>query len=112
MSYDKKYRERAVQYRLDGHTVLETSKTFKIGTTTLKKWEKKYKATGDLSKEPLKRNPKKVCPNKLLEYLHKHPDAYQSEVAEILGYSQPAVSQAMKKSKITRKKDISIQRAR
>ena len=67
MSYDKKYRERAVQYRMEGHKIEETSKTFKIGTTTLKKWEKEYKATGDLSNKPLKRSPKKVCPSKMIE---------------------------------------------
>jgi transposase len=104
MSYDKKYRERAVQYRMEGHTIEETSKIYKIGTTTLKKWEKEYKATGDLSKKPLKRNPKKVCPSKLIEYLREHPDAYQSEIAEAFGCSQSAVSQAMKSHRITRKK--------
>jgi transposase len=104
MSYDKKYRERAVEYRMDGHTIEETSKTFKIGTTTVKKWEKEYKATGDLSKKPLSRSPKKVCPEKLTEYLRAHPDAYQSEIAEVFGCSQSAVSQAMKTHRITRKK--------
>ena len=104
MSYDKKYRERAVSYRMEGHTIEETSKTFKIGTTTLKKWEKEYKATGDLSKKPLKRNSKKVCPEKLIEYLRAHPDAYQSEIAEAFGCSQSAVSQAMSSHRITRKK--------
>jgi len=34
MSYDKKYRERAVEYRLEGHMVAETSKIFKVGTTS------------------------------------------------------------------------------
>ena len=104
MSYDKKYRERAVSYRMEGHTIEEARKTFKIGTTTLKKWEKEYKATGDLSKKPLSRSPKKVCPEKLIEYLRAHPDAYQLEIAEIFGCSQSAVSQAMKSHSITRKK--------
>jgi len=104
MSYDKKYRERAVEYRLEGHTLAETSKVFKVGTTTLKKWVKQHKATGDLSKKPLKRSPKKICPEKLTEYLRSHPDAYQSEIAEAFECSQSAVSQAMKKHKITRKK--------
>jgi len=104
MSYDKKYRERAVLHRMEGKTLEETSKTFQIGTTTLKKWEKEYKAGGDLSKKPLKRSAKKVCPTKLREYVRENPDAYQTEIAEIFGCSQSAVSQAMKKSKITRKK--------
>jgi len=104
MSYDEKYRKRAVLYRMEGHTIEESAKTFKIGTTTLKKWEKEYKATGNLSKKPLKRSPKKICPVKLKEYLRSHPDAYQSEIAEAFVCSQPAVSQAMKNHKITREK--------
>jgi transposase len=64
----------------------------------------KYKTTGDLSKEPLNGKWKKVCPKKLTEYLREPPDTYQSEIAEIFGCSQSAVSQAMKKHKITRKK--------
>ena len=104
MSYDKKYRERAVEYRLEGHTLGETSKIFKVGTTTLKKWLKQHKETGDLSDKPLNRSPKKICPEKLLEYLGEYPDAYQSEIAEAFGCSQSAVSQTMRKQKITRKK--------
>jgi hypothetical protein len=104
MSYDKKYRERAVLYRKERHTIEETSKTYKIGKKKKKKWEKEYKVTGDLSKKPLKRSPKKMCPSKLKEYLRSHPDAYQSEIAEVFGCSQSAVSQAMKSHKITRKK--------
>jgi len=104
MSYDKKYRERALQYRIEGHTLKETSKVFAIGTMTLKNWVKKYKADGDLSKKPIKRNAKKLCREKLREYLRIHPDAYQSEIAEVFGCSQSAVSQAMKTHKITRKK--------
>lgn len=36
MAYDEKYRIRADEYRKEGHTIEETAKTFKIGTTTLK----------------------------------------------------------------------------
>jgi len=104
MSYDKKYKERAVLCRMTGKTLEETSKIFQIGTTTLKRWEKEYKNTGDLSKKPLKRNPKKVFSEKLIDYVRTHPDAYQTEISEVFGCSQSAVCQAMKKSKITRKK--------
>jgi len=104
MSYDKKYRERAVKYRLEGHTLEETSKVFDIGTMTLKNWVKKYRAEGDLSSKPKNRSAKKLCREKLREYLRVHPDAYQSEIAEAFGCSQSAVSQAMQSHKITRKK--------
>lgn len=104
MSYEKRYKERAVEYKIEGHTLEETSKIFKVGTTALKQWIKEYKEKGDLPKKPLKRRAKKICPKKLAEYLRKEPEAYQSEIAKEFGCSQSAVSQAMKKQKITRKK--------
>ena len=104
MSYEKRYKERAVGYKIERHTLEETSKIFKVGTTALKEWIKAYKAGGDLSRKPLKRSSKKICPKKLVEYVRKEPGAYQSEIAKEFGCNQSAVSQAMKKQKITRKK--------
>jgi transposase len=99
MSYNNKFRERAVEYRLEGHTIAATGDIFKIGTTTLKKWVKDYKKTEDLSEKPSGRRVKKICPQKLGEYLRENPDAYQRDIAEVFGCSQSAVSQAMRKMK-------------
>ena len=104
MSYDKKYRERAVEYRLEGHTLAETSKIFKVGTTTLKKWVKKHKETGDLSKKPLKRKARKLDSEALRAYIESNPDSYQYEIAEHFGCDQSTVCKALKRLKITHKK--------
>jgi len=104
MAYDEKYRKRAVEYRKEGHTLGETAQIFKIGTTTLKKWSKKYDETGEVKNKPLNRTFKKIDPAKLEGYVAKHPDAYLSEMAEAFACSDEAIRKALKKLKITRKK--------
>ena len=38
MSYDIKFKQRAVEYQREGHTYKETCKVFKISETTLTRW--------------------------------------------------------------------------
>jgi len=104
MAYDEKFRIRAVEYRKEGHTVKETAKAFKIGTTTLKTWIRKYDETGEIKDNPPKHTFKKVDPTKLEQYVDKHPDAFLSEMATHFGCSTMAISKALRKLKITRKK--------
>ena len=104
MSYPEKYRERTIEYRQEGHTLEETSKTFKVAISTIRKWEKQWKEKGDLRPKVPTRGSKKIVPDKLRAYVAEHPDAYQREIAEEFHCSQSAVQKALKKLKITRKK--------
>lgn len=104
MSYSIDLRERAVKYKIAGHTLKETSKIFGIGETALSKWIKKYRESGDLSNKKLERKAKKLPPEKLKKYVEEHPDAYQREIAKFFNCSPTAVYKAFKRLKITRKK--------
>lgn len=104
MSYSKDLRERAVKYRMSGHTLKETSEVFEVGINTISQWEKKYKETGDLSDKPVNRGFKKIDPGKLILFVKENPDAFLKEIAEEFACSTEAVRKAMKKLKITRKK--------
>lgn len=53
MSYPKKYRELTIEYRQDGHTLEEMHRIFKVSRSTIQKWDKKLKETGDLGKKEL-----------------------------------------------------------
>jgi len=97
MRYDVTYRKRAVSYRLEGHTIEATSKVFKIGTTTLKNWVKRYHETGNLEDKTPTRGYKKIDPEKLKSYVADHPDAYQREMAEEFGCTETAIRKALKK---------------
>ena len=104
MSYSKKYRERTIEYRQEGHTLEETHQTFKVCRSTIQKWEKQWKETGDLEKKELHRGFRKIDPEKLKAYVAEHPDAYQSEMAQAFGCSESGIRDALRQYKITRKK--------
>ena len=108
MSKSLDLRKATVTYHLAGHTLKETSEIFGVGKSTISEWTKKYKETGDLSNKPLNRGFKKIDPEKLREYVKKHPDATQQEMAEIFHCSDSAIGKAFQKNKITRKKDYPI----
>ena len=55
MSYSKRYRERTIEYRQTGHSLEETHQVFKVSKSTIQKWEKQLKETGDLAKKELHR---------------------------------------------------------
>ena len=59
MSYPVKYRERTIEYRQEGHTLGETSKTFEVAVTTIREWEKQLKEEGDLTPKVPTRGSKK-----------------------------------------------------
>lgn len=112
MSKSVDLRKAAVTYRLKGHTLKETANTFGVSTYAVREWEKKYKETGDLSNKPLNRTFKKIDPEKLKAYLKEHPDDTQREIAEKFGCCNQAVSKAMKRLNITRKKRQLVTKSR
>ncbi len=112
MSYPVKYRELALEYRREGHTLEETSKVFKAAISTIRKWERQLKETGDLTPKAPQRSFKKIDPSKLRAYVAQHPDAYQREIAMDFGCSKSAVQKALKRLKITRKKRPRTTRSR
>ncbi|MDE6004658.1 MAG: transposase [Oscillospiraceae bacterium] len=107
MGHSKDFKERAVSYRLEGHTVTETSRIFGIGTDTLNRWGRQYRETGDLSAKPLNRTFWKIDPEKLKRYVKEHPDAMQKEMAEVFQCSKSGICKALKQNKITFKKRYS-----
>ena len=106
MSKNKELREAAVKYRLKGHTLIKTAEIFGVSNTALSEWVKKYKETGDLSNKPLNRGFKKIDPKKLKDYVNKHPDSTQNEMAKEFNCSQSSIWKALKRNKITRKKRL------
>lgn len=104
MSKSIDLREAAVAYRLKGHSLRETAQVFGVSKSAVSAWVKKHKETGDLSNKPLNRTFKKIDPEKLKAYVKEHPDDTQEEIAKKFGCCRQAVSKAMKRLGITRKK--------
>ena len=105
MSYDIKLRRRAIEYWEDGHTKLETAAVFKINADTLSQWKKQLKETGTLEPKTRKETWRKIDPERLTEYLKQCPDAYLKEMAEEFNCSEVAIHKALKRLKISRKKN-------
>jgi len=85
--YSEDFRKRIIEYREEGYTLEETSKTFKVSIKTIRTWEKKLKEEGTLVKKWLNRPFKKINPDELTEYVKEHLDAYLKEIAEKFGCS-------------------------
>jgi transposase len=59
MSYDKKIRKQALEYR-GTHTQAKTAEVFGISVSAIKDWQKLMKETGKLENKPLKRSNRKI----------------------------------------------------
>jgi len=105
MAYDKKYRTIVLRYIDEGHTLEEAQEIFGVGTTTIKRWRKLRKETGDLKDRQRKEWHKKIDPVKLQAYYEQSPDSYLEEAAKKFGCSAPAIFKACKRLGITRKKN-------
>jgi len=105
MGYEKKFREKVLEYIAKGHTSKEAQETFGVGRTTIKAWKKLRKETGKLDNRPLVRKSRKICLERLKSYITENPDSYQNEVAELFDCTQPAVHYALKRLNMTRKKN-------
>ena len=104
MSYDIKYRQRAMNYLSEGSSYRKTAEVFQVSTTTLQKWKSQLKKTGTLTPKKRVTPWRKIDPDKLRKYVEEHPDAYQHEMAEAFSVRLFTIQKALKRLKITRKK--------
>lgn len=103
MSYDPKYKKRAIEYHEEGHSIRATAETFGISPNTLNTWLKKYRGNGELGRK-YREYKTAIKEEELTEYLKSNPDAYQSEIAAHFNCHQSVVCRTLKRLKITRKK--------
>jgi len=109
MSYGKELRRRAIEYWDNGHSKSETSAVFQVGTTTLQRWKSQLNESGTLTPKKRKGTWRKIDPEKLSKYVKDNPDAYMHEIAEAFGVRLFAIEKALKRLKITRKKNYHLQ---
>ena len=104
--YSNDFKKCVVEYRLDNHTLKETSKTFHIGTTIINKWVKEFQKTGNFREkyDSSNRKFKKINPTKLREHIQKHNDAFLDEIAVSFSCCKSSVQKALHKLKLTQKK--------
>jgi len=109
MSYDIKFRERAIEYWQEGHTQRATAAVFKVNPGTLQKWKSQLAKSGSLTPKKRRKSWRKIDPTRLAEYVSQHPDAYLKEIAQEFNCTDVAILIALRRLKITRKKNYPIQ---
>ncbi len=101
MSYPSFFRKKVLKYRREERaTIKDTAKHFKIGTASVIRWVHKVEPSKIRNKPPTK-----IEDKKLLADVEKYPDGYIRERAERLGVSRTGIGKALKRLKVSYKKN-------
>lgn len=103
--YSKDFRKAALEYMDKGHTKEELYETFGIYPSRITAWRKLLKETGDLAPQYVETRSSKIDMKKLEQALERKPDATLEELAKPFGCTESAVYYALKRLKITVKKN-------
>ena len=106
MAYDEKFREKAVEYKDNGHTFKQLKETFGISSYAYYQWKKNKEESGFYILPIVgKRTRKgKIDPDKLKKIIDEEPDLFLYEIAEKFNCSPVSIFKRLKQEKITRKK--------
>jgi transposase len=105
MAHSVDYRKRTLEYYREGHTQAEILEVFKVHPATLRDWRAREAAGTLKASYPKTRKPRKIPLDELQKYVDEHPEAFLKEIGEHFGCSGEAVRKALKKLKITVKKN-------
>lgn len=101
MTYSMDFRKKVLQIKADeGLSCEEVSKRFKIGIMTVVRWGKRIDPMRSRMKAAVKINMEA-----LREDIQTYPDAYQYERAERLGVSKTGIWHALKRLRVSYKKN-------
>ena len=98
------FRRRAVAFKNEGHTLEELEKAFKIPAQTYYQWKRNLQ-NRYYDRPILRERKRKIDKNELKQAIQQNPDAYLHELAEKFNCAVSAIFYALKKLKITRKKN-------
>jgi transposase len=104
MAYSLDYRKAAIEFKENGHTLVQLKETFKITAQTYYNWKKLESDTGSLQFRNAKTRMRKINPEELKRAVEEKPDAYLRELAAKFVCSTTAVHNRLAKMKVTYKK--------
>ena len=112
-SYSVALRERAIKFvETENGSPKEACSVLGIHISTLTKWLKRYRETGEVAPIPRKRYRKRKVDIKLLQqYVIKNPDATLDELAKPFDVFPSTIFYHLKKLGITRKKNDALRGA-
>jgi len=110
--YSIDLRERVVAYIEQGGSKAEASKLFQVSRRTIYYWLERKAQSGHLAPNKMKPyKTRKLDTAKLLEHVELNADATLEEMAEHFEVSLTTIWYALKRMKVTRKKNRTLQRA-
>lgn len=104
MSYSKDFREQVLSHLDLGSTINEVSKLFSIGTSSIKRWKRNRRDTGEVMGPGRPTGAYKIDEAKLLKFIDENPDAVLDEIASNFNVTPPGILKALKRLNVTRKK--------
>ena len=108
MAYPACFRKKVLAYcKKHGATIKETAQHFKIGTASVSRWVHKQAPDKTRIKKPTK-----ITDEALLRDVNKYPDAFHYERAKRLGVSQTGIYHALKRLKISYKKNFATSKSK
>ena len=105
MAYSEDFRRRAIAYMDEGHTYKELYEAFRIYPTNIENWRKLQSETGSLKPQYRAERSGKIDLKKLQQAVEEKPDAYLSELAKLFDCTPQSIHSALKKLKISYKKN-------
>ena len=107
-AYSLDLRERVIKYLEMGNRKESAVKLFSVGIATIYRWLKLKKEIGNLQRKTRKFSYKYIDDEKLKKYLEEHPDDFLWEIAKKFSVTKQGIFYALKRLKITRKKNKSL----
>ena len=109
MAYSADTRKMVLKFLTDGNSYTETSKALGVSISAIKSWERLQRETGGLENRPRERTTTKFHGGELLDFITKNPDATLEAISTNFGGSITGAFNALKREKITFKKEAFFQ---
>ena len=100
MTYSIDFRKQVLHSIKDGMTIREAAAFYELSTSTIHSWRQILEPKKGRYKAPTK-----IADDALLHDVKAYPDDYQYERANRLGCSKTGIHHALKRLKISQKKD-------
>jgi transposase len=107
MAYSIDFINRAVAYKLEGHTLKQVQEAFGIPAETYYDWKRKLENGFEFGAKAKGERNRKIDKEALKQAVEANPDAFLYELAEKFDCSSAAIFYALEKLGITRKKNYS-----
>jgi transposase len=106
MTYSLDFRKQVLKSLDDGMTYAQAAEFYALSPTTIQNWKTRVH-----SKTTRQTKPHKIMDDVLLNDVKEHPDDYQYERAHRLNCSKAGIYHALKRLRISKKKDITASKS-